>query len=267
MLLTTPDGITLSADLLGDPGRRTVCLVHALAADNGLWAEQVPALLYAGYRVLRIELRGHGGSTATQGAYSMRLLGDDLAFILRRLDLGPVDYVGLSLGGMSGQALALDHPGLLRSIVICDALPESLPNADAIWGPRLAAVRQAGSVRPIAQATIDRWLTPAFRARHPSRWAEILATIEATSAAGYCGCVEAIMNFSHVSRLPGLTIPALILCGEDDHAVPPAEGQRIARLIPNGRFTAIPDARHLPNVEKPEDFNRALLGWLGAMAG
>lgn len=263
MLIQTPDGITLSADLLGEPGARTVCLVHALAADNGLWAEQVPVLLAAGYRVLRVELRGHGGSQATSGAYTMRLLGDDLAFVLRRLDLGPVDYVGLSLGGMSGQALALDHPGLLRSIVICDALPESLPNADAIWGPRLAAVRAAGSVRPVAQATIERWLTPAFQAAKPARFAEILGTIEATTAEGYGGCVEAIMAFSHVARLPQLSIPALILCGEDDHAVPPAEGERIARLVPDGRFIAVEGARHLPNVEKPGDFNRVLLEWLG----
>ncbi|WP_203077123.1 alpha/beta fold hydrolase [Falsiroseomonas ponticola] len=263
MLIRTPDGITLSADLLGDPGRRTVCLVHSLGADGGMWAEQVPVLLAAGYRVLRIDLRGHGGSAATLGAYTMRLLGDDLAFLLRRLDLGPVDYVGLSLGGMSGQALALDHPGLLRSITICDALPESLPNADAIWGPRLDAVRAAGSVQPVAQGTIERWLTPAFQAANPARWAEILATIEATPADGYCGCVEAIMRFSHVARLPQLAIPTLVLCGEHDHAVPPAEGQRIARLVPDGRFVSIPEARHLPNVEKPGDFNRVLLDWLG----
>lgn len=266
MLLRTPDGVTLAADLLGEPGARTVCLVHSLGADGGMWAEQVPVLLEAGYRVLRIDLRGHGGSDATPGAYSMRLLGQDLAFVLRRLDLGPVDYVGLSLGGMSGQALALDHPGLLRSIIICDALPESLPNAAAIWGPRLAAVRAAGSVQPVAQATIERWLTPGFQAANPARWAEILATIEATTADGYCGCVEAIMDFSHVARLPALAIPALVLCGEDDHAVPPAEGQRIAALVPDGRFIAIDGARHLPNVEKPAVFNRVLLEWLRAQA-
>lgn len=262
MLIRTPDGVTLSADLLGAPGARTVCLVHSLGADSGMWAEQVPVLLAAGHRVLRIDLRGHGGSGATPGAYTMAMLGNDLAFMLRRLDLGPVDYVGLSLGGMSGQALALDHPGLLRSIVICDALPESLPNADAIWGPRLAAVRAAGSVQPVAQGTIERWLTPAFQAANPARWAEILATIEATTADGYCGCVEAIMRFSHVARLPSLAIPTLVLCGEDDHAVPPAEGQRIASLVPDGHFIAIAGARHLPNVEKPGDFNRVLLEWL-----
>ena len=109
---------------------------------------------------------------------------------------------------------------------------------------------------------MERWLTPEFRARHPERWAEIAATIAATPAEGYAGCAEAISAFSHVERLPGLSIPALILCGEHDHAVPPAEGERIARLVPDGRFVLVEGARHLPNVEKPEAFNRLLLDWI-----
>lgn len=263
-MLLLRDGVRIHADLLGERGRRAVCLVHSLGADMTMWAEQVPVLLEAGYAVLRIELRGHGGSAATPGPYAMRELGADLAFVLRDLGLGPVDYVGLSLGGMSGQALALDHPELLRSIVICDALPESLPNAAEIWGPRIRAVRAAGNCAPIAQATIERWLTPAFQAVRPARWDEILATIAATDAEGYAGCAEAISAFSHVARLPSLAVPALVLCGEDDHAVPPAEGERIARLVPDGRFVMVEGARHLPNVEKPEVFNRLLLEWLVA---
>lgn len=261
-MLITRDGRRIHADLLGERTGRAVCLVHSLAADITMWAEQVPALLDAGCAVLRIELRGHGGSEATPGPYRMAELGDDLAFVLREVGLGPVDYVGLSLGGMAGQALALGHPGLLRSIVICDALPESLPNASEIWGPRIRAVRAAGSCAPVAQATVERWLTPEFRAAKPARWAEIRATIAATDAEGYAGCAEAICAFSHVARLPSLAVPALVLCGADDHAVPPAEGERLAKLVPDGRFVAVAGARHLPNVEKPEVFNRLLLEWL-----
>ncbi len=263
-MLFLRDGHRLHADLIGEPGRQVVCLVHSLGADGGMWAEQVPMLLEAGFAVLRIDLRGHGGSAAPPGPYTMQALGEDLAFVLDRLALGPVHYVGLSLGGMSGQALALDRPKLLRSITICDALPEHLPNAEEIWGPRIRAVRAAQSCEPIAQATIERWLTPQFQAAKPWRWQQILETIAATRPEGYAGCAEAISSFSHVSRLPGLKVPALILCGEDDHAVPPAEGERIARLVPDGRFHAIPGARHLPNVEKPEAFNALLKDWLAA---
>jgi 3-oxoadipate enol-lactonase len=263
-MLIKRDDALIHADLLGDAAQPVVCLMHSLAADMTMWAEQVPPLLEAGFAVLRVELRGHGGSTATPGPYSMRGLAEDLACVLRGLDRGPVDYVGLSLGGMAGQALALDHPGLLRSVVICDALPESLPDAAAVWGPRIAAVRAAGSCAPIAEATIERWLTPAFRAANPARWQSILDTIAATPAEGYAGCAEAISDFSHVARLPGLAIPALILCGEHDHAVPPAAGRRIAALVPDGRFELVAEARHLPNVEQPAAFNRLLLEWLAA---
>jgi 3-oxoadipate enol-lactonase len=265
-MLLLHEGARLHADLLGERDRPVVCLVHALAAESGLWAEQVPALLSAGCSVLRVDLRGHGGSAATPGPYRMAGLAADVAAVLRALALPPVHYVGLSLDGMVGQALALDHPGLLRSVVICDALAESLPNAGDVWGPRIRAARAAGSVAPLADATMDRWLTPGFRAARPERWEEIRATIAATDAEGYAASAEAISDFSHVARLPGLAVPALVLCGEDDHAVPPAEGERIARLVPEGRFHAIPGARHLPNVERPEVFNRLLLEWVARFA-
>lgn len=261
-MLLLHEGVRLHADLLGERDRPVVCLVHALAADSGLWAEQVPPLLAAGCAVLRVDLRGHGGSQTTPGPYRMAELAADVAAVLRALALPPVHYVGLSLGGMVGQALALDHPGLLRSVVICDALPESLPNAAEVWGPRIRAARAAGSVAPLAEATMERWLTPGFRAARPERWEEIRATVAATDAEGYAASAEAISAFSHVARLPRLAVPALVLCGEDDHAVPPAEGERIARLVPDGRFHAIPGARHLPNVERPDLFNPLLLEWL-----
>jgi 3-oxoadipate enol-lactonase len=264
-MLLSHAGRTIHYDLIG--AGEVVCLVHALAADGGMWEEQVPALLGAGYAVLRIDLPGHGGSSATAGPCPMAALGADLAAVLRRLAVGPVQYVGLSLGGMSGQALALDAPELLRSVMICDALPESLPEAAAIWGPRIAAVRQADSVAPLAEATIERWLTPGWRAANPARAGRIRDTIAATSAPGYVGCVEAIMDFSFVARLPGLAMPACIVCGADDHAVPPAEGQRIAALVPDGRFHAIAGARHLPNVEQPAAFNGLLLDWLARHRG
>lgn len=261
-MFVSRDGRRIACDLLGDPGRPVVCLVHALAADETMWAEQVPALLGAGHAVLRINLRGHGGSDASPGPYRMEDLGADVAHVLRDLGVGPVHYAGLSLGGMVGQALALDHPGLLRSIVICEALAESLPEADAVWGPRIRAVRGAWSCEPIAEATVARWLTPAFRAAHPGRWKQIRDTIAATSAEGYAGCAEAISAFSFVARLPSLPVPALVLCGEHDEAVPPAAGERIAALVPHGRFALVEGARHLPNVERPEVFNGLLLDWL-----
>ena len=256
----------LHYDLIGPRDGRVVCLVHSLAADTGMWREQMLPLLNAGHSVLRLDLPGHGGSTARKGAYSMAGLAQDVVAVLDAAGLDVVDYVGLSLGGMVGQALALAHPARLRSVMICDALPQSLPNADAIWGPRIREVRATGSCASIAQATLERWLTPAYIAAHPQRSAEILATIAATHPDGYAGCAEAISAFDHVPRLPELSLPVAVVCGEHDHAVPPAEGQRIAALVQNGRFHLVPAAMHLPNVECAEFFNALLLDWLAGCA-
>lgn len=256
----------LHYDLIGPRNARVVCLVHSLAADTGMWREQMLPLLNAGFTVLRLDLPGHGGSAPRAGAHSMASLARDVLAVLDAARVGVVDYVGLSLGGMVGQALALAHPARLRSIMICDALPQSLPNAHAIWGPRIGDVRAARSCAPIAQATLERWLTPGFIAAHPTRAAEILATIAATHPDGYAGCAEAISAFDHVPRLPELSLPVAVVCGEHDHAVPPAEGQRIASLVQKGRFHLVPGAMHLPNVECAEFFNVLLLDWLARTA-
>lgn len=254
----------LHYDLIGPRQGRVVCLVHSLGADTGMWREQMVPLLEAGFSVLRLDMPGHGGSVARPGAYSMAGLAGDVLAVLDAARVARVDYVGLSLGGMVGQALALAAPERLRSVMICDALPQSLPDADAIWGPRIRAVRAARSCEPIAAATLERWLTRPWREAHPARAAEILATIAATHPDGYAGCAEAISAFDHVPHLPRIALPVAVVCGEHDHAVPPAEGRRIAALVRDGRFHLVPGAMHLPNVECPGFFNGLLLDWLAA---
>jgi 3-oxoadipate enol-lactonase len=255
----------LHYDLIGD-GPRTACFVHALAADSGMWAEQVPAVLACGMRVLRVDLRGHGGSDPIAGDYTLVELAADIARLIRSLGLEPVHYVGLSVGGMIGEALALGFRDSVASLMLCEAPPASLKNAREIWAPRIAAARAANSLEPIADATMERWLTPEFRARNPLRWQQIRDTVAATTVEGYCGTVAAVSNFDFTSELPKLRIPALVLYGEDDKASSHEENKRLASLIPGGRFVAFPGARHLPNVEAPQRFNAVLCDWLDSVA-
>jgi 3-oxoadipate enol-lactonase len=255
----------LRYDVLGE-GTRTVCFVHALAADSGMWAEQVPAILARGLRVLRVDLRGHGGSDAVAGDYTLTELASDIAALIDSLGAGRVDYVGLSVGGMIGEALALRFGALVSSLMLCEAPPAALRNAREIWAPRMAAARAANSLEPIADATMERWLTPAFRARNPNRWQQIRDTVAATTVEGYCGTVAALSNFDFTAELPKLRVPALVLYGEDDKATSHEENERLAALIPGGRFVAFPGARHLPNIEDPARFNAILLDWLDSTA-
>src|SRR5450631_3180627 len=103
-------------DLIGPDAGPVVCLAHALAADGGIWAEQVPPLLAEGYRVLRLDMRGHGGSDPYADEYTMSDLADDVAAALDVLGLAKVHFVGLSIGGMIGQTFAIEHGDRLVSL-------------------------------------------------------------------------------------------------------------------------------------------------------
>ena len=129
-------GRRLYYDLAGPEDGPVVCITHSLASDGGSWAEQVPALLDVGFRVLRLDMRGHGGSDPVAGDYMMKQLAGDVAAVLDALGFARVHYIGLSIGGMIGQAFALEHGHRLISALWCDTLPASSPGAAEIWGPR-----------------------------------------------------------------------------------------------------------------------------------
>src|SRR5260370_4909542 len=251
-------------DLAGPENGQVGCFTHSLASDGGMWAEQLPPLLAAGFRVLRLDMRGHGGSDTVQGPYAMSALAGDVAVAIDALGLDRVHFVGLSIGGMIGQGFAIEHGAKLKSLMLCDTLPGTLPDAKPAWAPRIEAVTKANSLEPIADATMERWFTSAFKPRNPRRWRQIRDTVAATPPAGFLGCAAAILHFDWGPRLPSLQVPTLVVCGSEDPGTPPAQNRRIAELIPGARYEEIANARHFPNVERAEAFNEILLGWLKA---
>ncbi|MBN8904122.1 MAG: alpha/beta fold hydrolase [Rhodospirillales bacterium] len=263
-MLLPLDGRVIAYDLLGPDTGTTVCMTHSLASDSGMWQEQVPPLLSAGFRVLRIDMRGHGGSTPAAGDYTMSALAADVVAVLDRLRIARVHYIGLSIGGMIGQAFAIEHADRVLSAMWCDTMPATPPNAAASWGPRMQTVREANSLEPLADATVERWLTDAAKARNPGRWRQIRDTVAGTTPAGYLGCAAAIQSFDFTGQLPALRLPVLTICGSEDTGTPPAANRQIAELVPGGRYEEIANARHFPNVEHPNAFNRLMLGWLGS---
>ena len=255
-------GRRLHYDIVGAEDGPVVCITHSLASDGGSWTEQLPPLLQAGFRILRLDMRGHGGSDPVAGEYTMSALAGDVAATLEALSLPRVHYIGLSIGGMIGQAFALEHGAKLISAMWCDTLPASPAGAAALRAERMDTVRRANSLEPLADATVERWFTDAFRPRKPGRWKQIRDTVAATTPAGYLGCSAAIMNFDFTARLPALRLPTLVVCGAEDPGTPPSENRRLAGLVPGGRYEEIADTRHFPNVEHPEAFNQIMLGWL-----
>ncbi|WP_250508314.1 MULTISPECIES: alpha/beta fold hydrolase [unclassified Caballeronia] len=261
MLLPLRDH-TLCYDLVGPESGEVVVFSHSLAADLGLWAEQVPPLLAAGYRVLRVDLRGHGGSRGAPGPYTIDELADDLIAVADSTGIERLHFVGLSIGGAIGQSLALRHPHRVASLMLCDTQSESFPDAANHWGKRIETLQQTGTVESIADETMGRWLTQGFRESHPQRWQQIRATVAGCTVAGYVGCAQALANFNYTGRLHEVTVPVLVTCGSEDPRATPEESRRIAALFRDGRYEEFVGARHVPNVEQPENFNRVLGAWL-----
>jgi 3-oxoadipate enol-lactonase len=112
-------------------------------------------------------------------------------------------------------------------------------------------VHRANSLEPLADGTVERWFTDAFKPRNPGRWKQIRDTVAATTPAGYLGCSAAIMNFDFTGQLSSLGIPVLVVCGADDPGTPASENRRIASLVPGGRYEEIPNARHFPKCRAP----------------
>jgi 3-oxoadipate enol-lactonase len=255
-------------DLIGpDTGREAapvICFAHALSADSGIWAEQIPPLLAKGWCVLRLDMRGHGGSDAVPGDYTMSELADDVVVALDFLGLAKVHFVGLSIGGMIGQTFAIEHAHRLSSLMLSGTSPTGLSGGMQVWQARFDALQRAGPVDPLADATMERWFTQAFKPRQPGRWKQIRATIAATTPAGYLGGAAAIINFDVLSKLRTVNAPTLVVCGDGDTGTPPSGNRRIAQLVPGARYQEIADARHVPNVEHPDTFNRIMVEWLSA---
>ncbi len=263
-MLLSLNGRNIYYDLAGPKSAATVCFTHSLNSDGGMWVEQLVPLLGAGWRVLRLDMRGHGGSAPVEGDYTMDELAADVKGALDVLSVAKVHFIGLSIGGMIGQGFALAYPNSLASLTLCDTAPAMPAGSTAAWDERKAAVRKAGTLAALADGTMDRWFTEEFKKLNPTRWREIRDTISGTSPAGFLGCANAIQKFNYLDRLPTIKVPTLVICGDEDPGTPPDGNQLIASKIPGGRYEGIAKARHFPNVERADQFNRIMLQWLAA---
>jgi len=264
-MLLPLEGRRIYYDLTGPEDGPVLCMTHSLMSDSGMWSEQMPPLLQAGFRVLRLDMRGHGGSDAGAGDdYTMQGLADDMAAALEALGLPRVHYIGLSIGGQAGQAFAIEHGDKLISVMFCACAPSSGTVGDdtAVWDRGRNTVRKANSVKPIADEIMEHFLSDATKRRRPGRWKQIRDTVAETTPAGMLGGSAAIMNYDFTAQLPSLRVPTLAVRGAEDPDGTKKAMLRLAELVPGGRLEEIPNAHHFCNVDQPDTFNRIMLGWL-----
>jgi 3-oxoadipate enol-lactonase len=261
-MYVTLAGRRIRYDLIGAQDAPVVCLAHCLSADSGVWAEQVPPLLEAGWRVLAIDMRGHGGSDVGSERVGMSDYSDDVAAVLDPLGIAQVHFVGLSIGGMIGQVFALEHPARVASLLLTGTSAQAVPGGQAMWDARFDAIARASSLDPIADDTMRRWFTPSFT--DAARIRQIRDTVAATSPEGYRAGAAAIIAFDVLDRIAQISAPTLVVCGDDDPGTPPEGNRAIAARIPAARYVEIADARHLPMVQHPHVYATILLEWLAS---
>lgn len=230
----------------------TVVLSHALGTDLSMW-DALAEDLAPDYRVVRYDHRGHGGSAAPAGPYSMDDLVDDAARIVHEAASGPVVWVGLSMGGMVGQGLAARHPQLVRGLVIANSTSYYPPQAQEIWRQRIATVEAKG-IAGIIDAVMGRYFTDAFRANFPEEADRIRRIVERTDQAGYAACCAAISELDLRAELPSVKCPVLVIAGRADQGTPVAMAEEIVAQLPGATLHVIADASHLSALEQPEAF-------------
>jgi 3-oxoadipate enol-lactonase len=256
------NGIETNYEVHGKDGAPWLVLSHSLACSVRMWDPQIEALKSA-YRVLAYDTRGHGGTQAPEGAYTLELLADDLNALLDRLGVKNAHYCGLSMGGMIGQTFALKYPGVLRTLMLADTTSRYPAEAWPTWQERIKLAEEKG-MQPLVEPTLARWFTESFRKSNPAPVAAIGKLIASTPVAGYVGCCHAIPKINATARLKEIKAPILVLCGDKDPGTPPAMAEEIHRNAPGSKLVMIADAAHLSNLEQPAAFTKAMQDFLAA---
>jgi len=250
------NGTELNYEVSGKEGAPWLVFSHSLASNVRMWDPTVAAFQDR-YRILNYDMRGHGASAAPQGPYTLDMLADDVLGLMRELKIERCKYVGLSIGGMIGQMLALRNTGKFEKMVLADTGHNQPPEAIKQWEDRIKVATTQG-MKALVPGTMERWFTPAFRETPQAK--KIADIIAATPVAGYVGCGQAIMKLNTTARLKEIKVPVLAITGEAD---PSAGGTKyIGENVPGAKFVSIAQAAHIANVEQPEKFNQALRDFL-----
>jgi 3-oxoadipate enol-lactonase len=254
-------GVDIATYVDGEPGRPWIVLSNSLAADSSSWEHQLP-LLTQNFRVLRYDTRGHGRSSAPEGPYTFEHLTGDVLGLMDHYGIKKADFLGLSMGGMTGLGLAIDHPSRVTRLICCDARSDAPPPFVDNWTARIASVESAGNMEPVAAFNKERWFTAAFIASRSSVIDKTMKTILATSTRGYVGCARALQRLDYKRHLGRINCPTLFICGAQDAASPSAVMQEMAGLVPGAALKLVDPGAHLCNIENPEGFNAILSEWL-----
>lgn len=254
-----PVNVEVHHVLDGPADAPVVVLSNSVGSDHHMWDPQVKPLVDNGFRVVRYDTRGHGESPVPDGPYGIEDVGGDVLALLDRLGVAAANFVGLSLGGMTGMWLGAHAPERISSLVLC--CTSAQPGNTQMWLDRAKQVRAEG-MGNIAGPSLHRWFTDDWIDANPEQAARMREMTARTPAEGYASSCELLADLDLVPVLPKITAPTLVISGADDKALPPDHGRVIADGIADARFEVVGHAAHLGSYEQHERFTQLFLDHL-----
>jgi len=255
------NGTHINVAIDGEEGKPWLTFSNSLCTDLEMWAPQVQAFA-RDFRILRYDTRGHGGSDVPPGPYDPAMMANDVVGLWDALGIAKSHFVGLSMGGVIGLSLALDHAERVLSVAVCDSRANSHPVHMERWAARSKGAIEHG-MGWLADDFTGHWFTEAAHAaRHP--WiAPVHRMVEATKLEGYLAGVNVVTSVDYRPRLKALgKVPMLFLAGAQDIGDFPDQAKAMHAAVPGSSLCLIEGAAHLCNLEKPEEFNAALAAFL-----
>jgi 3-oxoadipate enol-lactonase/4-carboxymuconolactone decarboxylase len=263
MSLLKVNGIEVYYELSGPTGAPVVVLSNSLGTTLAMWDGIIPALR-GRYRVLRYDTRGHGRSQVVDVSFTIDDLAADLVGLLDGLDVVSAHVVGLSLGGMIGQALASRYPDRVISLTLM-ATAAYMPSQQS-WDERASLVREQGTAA-IVEATMGRWFTSAYPQQAPERVSPVREAFVGSDPVGYAVCCNAIGRMDLRPVIGKISAPSLVIAGADDPATPVSMAEEIRSTIPDAEMIVLPRAAHLLAVEQAEKVGAYLVSFLDQYRG
>lgn len=253
------NGFNINYEIRGTEGKPWLTFSNSLATDMRMWDDQVAAFS-DDYRILTYDKRGHGKSDAPEGGYMMEDLASDIVALWDHLGIEKTYFCGLSIGGMTAQALLLNHPERLIATVISNSMAVCEPQFVAAWDDRMKLAREKG-MDALLEGTMSRWFTEGFRKSGAPVLDKVVDMItKTTTAQGYCGCAHAIQHLDYLDKLKTIDAPVLLIAGAHDGGTPEPGMAKMHKEFPNSEYIIL-DAAHIANIELPALYNDNLRGF------
>ena len=245
--------VTINYATFGDTNKPSIIFSNSLGTNYSMWRPQIDAL-QNDFFVICYDTRGHGASSTPQGPYSIEQLGLDVVHLLDHLNINKATFCGISMGGLTGQWLAIHQPERFNHVIVCNTAAKI--GQEQAWLERATLVREQG-LNPIATTAASRWFTNPFIQSQTALVETLSNDLAASSAEGYANCCEALAKADLREQLKDITVPVLIVAGIQDPVTTVIDGQFMLDRIPNAQMFEI-NASHISNIECPNEFNQAV---------